>query len=117
MCPGFARLEVQGTGNGEKTLTGLVGSLMMSSPIFEPVRFAGFAVSVQQARLWRDAQSHCLALPWEWKGRRLCHDLFIVRRQRVHTLILRVLPPSTMVACCMLTLNWRLVCRIEWLTL
>jgi hypothetical protein len=32
-------------------------------------------------------------------------------------LILRVLPPSTMVACCMLTLNWRLVCRIEWLTL
>lgn len=93
MWPGFARLEVQGSGNGEETLTGLVGSLIMSPPTVEP------------ARPWGDAQSHCLALPREFKGRRLCHDLFIVRRQRVHTLILRVLPPSTMVACCMLTLN------------
>jgi hypothetical protein len=55
MWAGFARLEVQGTGNGEERLTGLVGSLMMSSPIFEPVRFAGFAVPVQQPRLWGDA--------------------------------------------------------------
>jgi len=52
MWPGFARLEVQGSGNGEITMTGLVGSLMMSSSIFEPVRFAGFAVPVQQARPW-----------------------------------------------------------------
>jgi len=105
MWPGFARLEVQGSGNGEETLTGLVGSLIMSPPTVEPVRFGDFAVPDQPARPWGDAQSHCLALPREFKGRRLCHDLFIVRRQRVHTLILRVLPPSTMVACCMLTLN------------
>src|SRR5262249_15540163 len=41
----------------------------------------------------------------------------MVRRQRVQTYTFCILPCSISRRCCTLTLNRRLVCRLEWLTL